>query len=121
MGKFHVRSLRLPLSDRRQQLKELRESTECYAGRKGHWAHDYECATFPFNLFPEPPDTRCPCDDTTTSFQPIWKVTACFVLDDCDANYETFASMVDGEESLSVEPTTQTSSTPIAFNAVDTR
>ena len=49
------------------------------------------------------------------------KVTACLVLDDCDDNYETLANMVDGEVSLSVEPTKQTSSTPIAFNAVDTR
>ena len=49
------------------------------------------------------------------------KVTACFVLDDCDDNYVTLANMVDGAVSLSVEPTKQTSSTPIAFNAVDTR
>ena len=39
------RSSCLPLSDRRQQLSELRERTEFYAcGRKGHGAHDYECA-----------------------------------------------------------------------------
>ena len=64
-GKFPVRSSRLPLSDRGQQLRELRERTECNAcGRKGHWAHDYECALF----VSEPPDTHC-CsyDDTTRS------------------------------------------------------
>ena len=34
-------------SDRGQQLRELRERTECNAcGRKGHWAHDYECAMY---------------------------------------------------------------------------
>ena len=31
--------------DRRRRLKELRAKTECRAcGRKGHWAHDRECA-----------------------------------------------------------------------------
>ena len=59
-GRFLVRSSRLPLSDRRQQLRELRERTECYAfGRKGHWTHDYKCTMSPFSLFPKNPDTRC--------------------------------------------------------------
>ena len=44
----------------------------------------------------------------------------CFVLDDCDDDSETFANIFDGKVSFSMEPTTQTSSTPIAFNAVDT-
>ena len=49
------------------------------------------------------------------------KVTTCFVLDDCDVDCETFANIVDGDLSFSMEPAKQTSSTPIAFNAVDTR
>ena len=49
------------------------------------------------------------------------KVTTCFVLDDCGDDSETFANLVNSEVSLSVESTKQTSPTPIAFNAVDTR
>ena len=120
-GKFPVRSSRLPLSNRRRQLKELRERTEFNAcGRKGHWAHDYECTMSPFSLFPEP--QTCTARVTTRqhlSSQPV-KVTTCFVLDDCGDDSETFANTVDGEVSFSMEPTRQTSPTPIAYNAVDT-
>ena len=49
------------------------------------------------------------------------KATTCFVLDDCDDDSETFANMVDGKVSLSMEPTKRTCPTPITFNAVDTR
>ena len=108
MGKFPVRSTRLQLSDRRQQLKELRERTECCAcGREGHWAHDYECAVFPFNLFPEPQTRAARVTTRQHLSSQSRKITACFVLDDCDDNYETFASMADFEVSLSVEPTKQ--------------
>ena len=49
-GKFLVRSSCLPLNDRRQQLRELRERNECYACGP----HDYECIMSPFSLLPEP-------------------------------------------------------------------
>ena len=49
-GKFPVRSSRLPVSDRRQQLKELRERTECYACGTTRLRID----SVSINLFPEP-------------------------------------------------------------------
>ena len=74
----------------------------------------------PLSLFPEP-QTRT-ARMTTRQHLSIQsrKVTTCFVVDDCDDDYETFANMVDGEVSLSMEPTKQISPTPIAFSAVDT-
>ena len=50
-GKFPVRPSCMPLEDRRQRLRELIAKTECRAcGRKGHWAHDRECAVSPSSL-----------------------------------------------------------------------
>ena len=54
-GKFRVRPLCLPVDDRRQQLRELKAKIECHAcGRKGHWAHDRECAMLPSSLSSKP-------------------------------------------------------------------
>ena len=50
-GQSPVRPSCLPLEDRRQRLRELKAETECRAcGRKGHWAHDLECAVSPSSL-----------------------------------------------------------------------
>ena len=47
-GKFLDRPSCFPLEDRRQRLRELKATIECVAcGRKGHWAHDRECAMSP--------------------------------------------------------------------------
>ena len=108
------------LNDRRQ--RESRERTESYVcGRKGHWSHDYECTMSQFSLFPEP-QTRTARMTTQQrlSSQPK-KATKCFVLDDCGDDSETFANRADGKVSFSMEPTKQTSLTPIAFNAIDRR
>ena len=49
-GRCPVRPSHLSLEDRRRRLKELKAKTECRAcGRKGHWAHDRECAMSPSN------------------------------------------------------------------------
>ena len=108
------------INDRRL-LRALREKTECYAcGRKGHWAHDYECTISPFSLFPNPQTRTARMTKQLHLFSQPRKVTTCFVLDDCDDDSETFANIFDGKLSFSVELTTPTSPPPIAFNAVDT-
>ena len=44
-GRYPVRPSHLSVEGRRRRLKELKAKTECRAcGRKGHWAHDRECA-----------------------------------------------------------------------------
>ena len=97
-GMFPVRSPRLPLSDRGQQLRELRKRTECYAcGRQGHWAHDYECAIFPFSLFPNSQTRTARMTTRQHHSNQSRKVTTCCFLDDCDDDHETFANIVDGE------------------------
>ena len=120
-SKFPVRSSRLPLGDRRQQLKALRERTECYAcGRKRHWAHGCECTVSPFSLFPNTQTRTARMTTRQHLSGQSRKATTCFVLDDCDDDSEIFANMVDGKVSLSLEQTKRTSPTPIALNAVDT-
>ena len=65
------------------------------------------------------PETRITRTSTQLllSSQPR-KVTTCSVLDDCGDDSETFANIVDGKASFSMEPITLTSPTPIAFNVV---
>ena len=82
-GKFPVRPSCLPQEDRRQRLRELKGRTECRpCGRKGHWAHDRECAMSPFSLSSK---TQTHTTRMTTqqhlSSQPK-KITTCVVLSD---------------------------------------
>ena len=71
--------------------------------------------------FPKPQTRTARMTTQLHLSSPLTKVTTCFVLDDCGDDSETFSNMVDGEVSVSMEPTKLTSPTPIAFNAVDTR
>ena len=74
----------------------------------------------PLVLFPEPQTRTARMTARQHLSSESMKVTTCFDLDDCyDDDYETFANMVDGEVSLSMETTKQISPTPIAVNAVD--
>ena len=69
MGKFPVRSSRLPLSDRRQQLRELREKLNVMPAVEkdiGHMITNAQCS----HSVCLTPDTHCSYDDTTTPFQP---------------------------------------------------
>ena len=75
---------------------------------------------FPFSLFPNPQTRTARMTTRQHLSSQSRKVTTCFVLDDCSDDSETFANMVDGKVSLSMESTKQVSPTPIAFNAVDT-
>ena len=88
-------------------VEGIERKTESYAcGRKGHWAHDYECTMSPFSLFPKP-QTRTARMTTQLHFSSQQrKVTTCFVLDDCGDDSETFANIVDGKASISMEPKT---------------
>ena len=73
-----------------------------------------------FSLFPNPQTRTARMTTRQHLSSQSTKATTCFVLDDCDDDSETFANMVDGRVSLSMEPTKRKSPTPIAFNAVDT-
>ena len=74
----------------------------CLRSKKdiGHMHRNAQCP----HSVSETQDTHCLYDDTTTPGD----------------DSETFANIVDGRVSFSMEPTTQTSPTLMAFNAVDT-
>ena len=117
-GKFPVRPSCLPSVDRRQRQRELKAKTECRAfGRKGHWAHDRECAMTPSSLSS---NTQTHAAHMTTqlhvSSQPK-KVTTCFVLSDCSDDSETFANIAGQNVPLPTESTGQTLLTPMASSA----
>ena len=117
-GKFLVRPPCLPLEDRRQPLREMTAKTECHAcGRKGHWAHDRECAVSPSSLSSK---TQTRTSRMTTqlhlSSRPK-KVTTCFVLNDCGDDSETLANIAVQNVPLPTESTGQTLLTPIASTA----
>ena len=70
-GKFPVCPSCLPFGDRRQRLRELKAKSECrVCGRKGHWAHDRECAMSPSSLSSKNPDQYSSYDETTAPLQP---------------------------------------------------
>ena len=121
-GGYPVRPSHLSLEDRRRRLRKLKAKTECRAcGRKGHRAHDRECAMSPSSS-PSQNHTRTARVSTRQHLSnQANQVGVCFVLNDYSDDPATSTYMVGQNVPLPLESVKQTRLTPTASAAVDTK
>ena len=114
-GKYPVRPSHLSLEDRRRRLREVRAQIECRAcGRKGHRAHDRECA---MSLSSSSTQSQTRTARMTTQqhlSNKTKKIGMYFVLSDYSDEPDSSANMVGQNVPLPKESAGQTLLTPIA-------
>ena len=121
-GTYPVRPSHLSLKDRRRRLRELRAKIECRAcGRKGHRAHDRECAMSPSSSSTQ---SQTRTARMTTQQHLSNKTKKIGILSDYSDEPDTSANMVGQNVPLQNEsagPTLLTPIAPVASATEDTK
>ena len=117
-GRYPIRPSHLSLEGRRRRLRELKAKTECRAcGRKGHWAHDRDCAMSPSSSSSQNQIRTARVTTPQHLSNQANQVGMSFVLNDDSDDPDTSAYIVGQNVPLPTESARQTLLTPTALFA----